>query len=70
MKKAPQPPFPPDLAPSNSYVFRKLKTEWNGAEFEDERELLDAVMGILNGTTRDELESVFEVETMLHSRNR
>jgi hypothetical protein len=32
----------------------------NGAEFEDERQLLDAVIGVLNDITGDELESVFE----------
>ena len=59
MKRAPQPPFSPDLAPSDFYLFGKLKTALNGAEFEDEGELLDAVMSVLNGITRDELESVF-----------
>jgi histone-lysine N-methyltransferase SETMAR len=60
MKRAPHPPFSPDLAPSDFYLFGKVKTALNGAEFEDEQELLDGVMGILNGITRDELESVFE----------
>jgi iron only hydrogenase large subunit-like protein len=32
----------------------------NGAEFEDKHERLDGVMEVLNGITRDELESVFE----------
>jgi histone-lysine N-methyltransferase SETMAR len=60
MKRAPHPPFSPDLAPSDCYLFRKLKTALSGTEFEDEDELLDGVMEVLNGITRDELESVFE----------
>jgi hypothetical protein len=32
----------------------------SGTEFEDEHELLDGMMEVLNGITRDELESVFE----------
>jgi hypothetical protein len=60
MKSASHPPFSLGLAPSDFSLFGKLKSESNGVEFEDERELLDAVMGVLNGITRDELESVFK----------
>jgi transposase len=59
MKRAPHPTFSPDLAPSDCYLFGKLKTALSGAEFEDEHEPLDSVMEVLNGITRNELESVF-----------
>jgi hypothetical protein len=54
MKRAVQPPFSRELAPSDFDLFGRLKTELNGAELEDERELLDGVMRVLNGITRDE----------------
>jgi hypothetical protein len=60
MRRAPQPPFSPDLAPSDFYRFGKLKTTLMGSVFENEQELLDGVTRILDGITRDELESVFE----------
>jgi hypothetical protein len=60
MKKALQLPFSPDLVPSDFYLFGKFKSELNGAEFEDKHKLLDNVIGVLNGITHDELESIFE----------
>jgi histone-lysine N-methyltransferase SETMAR len=60
MRRAPQAPFSPDLAPSDFYLFGKLKTALMGSEFEDEQGLLGGVMAVLNGITSDELESVFE----------
>jgi histone-lysine N-methyltransferase SETMAR len=60
MKRPPHPPFSPDLAPSDFYLFGKLKTALSWAEFEDEHELLDSVMELLNRIARDELESLFE----------
>jgi histone-lysine N-methyltransferase SETMAR len=59
LKRAPQPPFSPDLAPSDFYLFGKLKTALMGATFEDAEQLLQAVMTVLNGISRDELERVF-----------
>jgi hypothetical protein len=60
MKRAPQPPFSPDLAPSDFYLLGKLKMALTEAEFEDEHQLLDGVMEVLNEVTRDDPESVFE----------
>jgi hypothetical protein len=60
MRRAPQPPFSPDLAPSYFYLFGKLKTTLMRSVFENEQELLDAVMRVLGRITCDELESVFD----------
>jgi hypothetical protein len=60
MRGTAQPPFSPDLAPSDFYLFSKLKTTLMRSVFENEQELLDAVMRVLDRITRDELESVFE----------
>jgi histone-lysine N-methyltransferase SETMAR len=59
-KRAPHPPFSPELAPSDFSLFGKLKMALNGTEFEHEHELLDGVMEVFNGITLDELESAFE----------
>jgi hypothetical protein len=60
MKRAPHPAFSPDLAPSDFYLFGKIKTALIGAEFESEQELLDGVLGVVNAISREELEGVFE----------
>jgi hypothetical protein len=56
------PPFSPDLAPPDLYVFGKLKTASMGAEFEEEYGLFGNVMGVLNPISRDELEVIFDDE--------
>jgi histone-lysine N-methyltransferase SETMAR len=60
VKTAPHPAFSPDLAPSDFYLFGKIKTALMGFEFESEQELLDGVLGIVNTISREELECVFE----------
>jgi histone-lysine N-methyltransferase SETMAR len=60
MRRTLQPPFSPDLAPSDFYLFGKLKTTLMGSVFENEQELLDGIIKILDQITRDELESAFE----------
>jgi hypothetical protein len=58
--RALQPPFSPDLAPSDFYLFGRLQTTLTESVFENEQELLDGIMRVLDRITRDELESVFE----------
>jgi hypothetical protein len=60
MRRALQPLFSPDLAPSDFYLFGKLKTTLMRSVFENEQELLDGIMRVLYRITHDELESVFE----------
>jgi hypothetical protein len=60
MKRAPHPAFSPDLAPSDFYLFGKIKTALMGAVFASEQELLDGVLGVIHTISREELESVFE----------
>jgi hypothetical protein len=60
MRRAPQPPFSPNLAPSDFYLFGKLKTTLMRSVFENEQELLDGIMKVLDRIARGELESVFE----------
>jgi hypothetical protein len=60
MKRAPHPAFSTDLAPSDFYLFGKIKTALMGSEFEREQSLLDGVLRVINPISREELEYVFE----------
>jgi hypothetical protein len=46
MRRVHQPPFSPDLAPSDFYLFGKVKTTLMGSVFENEQELLDELSSI------------------------
>lgn len=54
------PPYSPDIAPSDFYLFGNLKTNLKGKEFENEEELLRFISDFLNHISHDELMSVFE----------
>jgi hypothetical protein len=60
MMRAHQPPFSPNLAPSDFYLFGKLKTTLVRSVCDIEYELLDGIMRVLDRITRDELASIFE----------
>jgi hypothetical protein len=60
LTRAPHPACSPDLAPSDFYLFRKLKVALMGAIFADDNELLQNVMEVLNRIRREELEAVFK----------
>jgi hypothetical protein len=47
MKRAPHPPYSPDLAPSDFYLFGYVKGCWAGNAFEDADELYRAIQLIL-----------------------
>jgi hypothetical protein len=49
MKSAPHPPYSPDLAPSDFYIFGYLKKCSAGLSFEDADQLRVAVEGVLEG---------------------
>lgn len=56
----PHPAFSPDLAPSDFYLFGKVKHLLQGKEFESEEELFEAIIEILNGISKEELLSVID----------
>jgi histone-lysine N-methyltransferase SETMAR len=49
MKPAPQPPYSPDLAPSDFYPFRYVKRCLAGVSFEDTDQFLAAAQGVFEG---------------------
>jgi hypothetical protein len=52
-------PYSPDLAPSDFYLFGKLKGAFAGRELASTEELLLAMKDVTRSIERDELESVF-----------
>jgi hypothetical protein len=59
MKSAPHPPYSPDLAPSDFYLFGYVKRCFVGVPFEDGDQLLAAVEGVLEGIEKVTLQAVF-----------
>jgi hypothetical protein len=59
MKSAPHPPYSPDLAPSDFYIFGYVKWCLAGLSFEDPDQLLTAVEGVLKGIEKMTLQAVF-----------
>jgi hypothetical protein len=57
--RAPHPAFSLDLAPSDFYRFGKLKMAVIGAAFADD-ERMQGIMEVFNGSSREELEAIFE----------
>jgi histone-lysine N-methyltransferase SETMAR len=49
MKSSPYPPYSPDLAPSDFYLFGYVKRCFAGLSFEDADQLLTALEGVLEG---------------------
>jgi histone-lysine N-methyltransferase SETMAR len=54
------PPYSPDLAPSDSWLFGRIKTGLAGRSFAEREELLEGVREFLEGVPAAELTAVFE----------
>jgi histone-lysine N-methyltransferase SETMAR len=59
MKSAPHPPYSPDLAPSDFYLFGNVKRCLAGFSFEDADQLPAAVEGVLEGIEKMTMQAVF-----------
>jgi hypothetical protein len=59
MKSAPHPPYSPDLAPSDFYLFGYVKICLAGLSFEDADQLLAGVEGAIEGIEKMTLQAVF-----------
>jgi histone-lysine N-methyltransferase SETMAR len=59
-KRAPHPPYSPDLGPSDFYLFRDVKHQLPGHEFTEGAELVLAISEILNQIPTDALVNVFD----------
>jgi hypothetical protein len=58
MKSAPYPPYSPDLAPSDFYLFEYVKSSLTSFSFKDADHILAAVEGVLEGIEKVTLQAV------------
>jgi histone-lysine N-methyltransferase SETMAR len=59
LKCVPHPPFSPDLAPSDYYLFGRVKGALTGQTFASPEELRHAIIDFVSSIPRDELDRVF-----------
>ncbi|KAI6656185.1 Transposase [Oopsacas minuta] len=60
MHEVPHPPYSPDIAPCDFWLFRKLKDNVSGCEFEDRLSLSWAIYRCLEVIPKDEYRKTFE----------
>jgi transposase len=59
MKPAAHPPYSPDLAPCDFYLFGHVKGRLTGRQFESREDLFEAIRNILTAFPREKLIEVF-----------
>jgi histone-lysine N-methyltransferase SETMAR len=59
LRSAPHPPYSPDLAPSDSFLFGHVAGMLQGAEFQTAEELLEVVVQILSDSPLKTLMTTF-----------
>jgi hypothetical protein len=59
MEQAPHPPYSPDRAPSDFYLFGYLQDRPQGQHFEDGNQLFDAIMALTGIIEKVTLQRVF-----------
>jgi hypothetical protein len=60
LRRARYPPYWPDLAPSDFWLFKYLKGVLQGRSFDEPDELLSVLPGILRKVDRETLDAVFQ----------
>jgi hypothetical protein len=60
MLRIPQPPYSPDLARSDFYLFPRVKERLERTHVADEDEFFESLQGILRGIDQGELNRVFQ----------
>lgn len=59
-KRAPHPPYSPDIAPSDFFLFGYTKFKLKGCKFEDKSDLIEKIYEILNKISLEKRKAVFE----------
>jgi hypothetical protein len=54
------PPYSQDLAPSDVWLFGRIKTALAGVKFDEPEQLLNAITEFLNSISVEELRAVFD----------
>jgi transposase len=60
IQRAPHPPYSPDLAPSDFFLFGHLKEQMGGRESDSPEDVLEWVREVFHRIRRDTIEKVFE----------
>jgi hypothetical protein len=60
MLRMPQPPYSPDLAPSDFYLFPTVKKKLERTQMADEDQFFESLEAILRGIDQEELNRVFQ----------
>ena len=60
IKTVPQPPYSPDLAPCDFWLFPKLKEKHRGCRYETIEEMKEAVTKVIDTLTQEDFHGVFQ----------
>ena len=60
IKTVPQPPYSPDLAPCDFWLFPKLKEKLRGCPYETIEEMKEAVTKVIDTLTQDDFHGAFQ----------
>jgi histone-lysine N-methyltransferase SETMAR len=60
MRRMPQPPYSPDLAPCDFYLFPTMKEKLERTQVADEDQFFESLEAILRGIDQEELNRVFQ----------
>ena len=60
IKTVPHPPYSPDLAPSNFWIFPKLKENLRGNRYSTIEDMKEAVTRVLNTLTQEDFQGAFQ----------
>ena len=61
IKTVPQPPYSPDLAPCDFWLFPKLKEKLRGCRYETIEEMKEAVTKVLDTLTQEDFHGAFQL---------
>ena len=60
IKTVPQPPYSPDLAPCDFWLFPKLKEKLRGCRYETIEEMKEAVTNVIDTLTKEDFHGAFK----------
>ena len=60
IKTVPQPPYSPDFAPCDFWLFSKLKEKLRGCQYDTIEEMKEAVMKIIDMLTQEDFHGAFQ----------
>ena len=68
IKTFPQPPYSPDLAPCDFWLFPKLKEKLRGCYYETIEEMKEAVMKVIDTLTQEDFHGTFQKLLELYNK--